>query len=326
MSSAYIDCFECVDYNALPEVNLHVACESPDAVFKKTYCGSPLRGCVEEILTNTTDQTQLTYRYCIQRGNGGDVFESPTGRFIATDEIPTGTNTTSCIRENSIDIISDICTCTEDLCNYDGCSTCEEYCNVQADDPIPEEVDVDAKAGGITCMQCLDPNSVPGETRCGLPGVEEFEDYCGDDAIRACVEINVNPIGIKFRRCLQKAVEEFPEYFVGLRDVATYSSDMSTRGCNILQSNGGNVTTCICNEDRCNSPCTVCETESCSEEETTTTTTTTTTKSSTALSNPTSTDSSEDTSTSTPEGSGQSAVAYASPLAVSAVILAMKFQ
>ena len=41
--SAYIDCFECVDYNALPEVNLHVACESPDAVFKKTYCGSPVR-------------------------------------------------------------------------------------------------------------------------------------------------------------------------------------------------------------------------------------------------------------------------------------------
>ena len=40
--SAYIDCFECVDVNALPELNLHVACESPDAVFKKTYCGSPV--------------------------------------------------------------------------------------------------------------------------------------------------------------------------------------------------------------------------------------------------------------------------------------------
>ena len=36
--SANIDCFECVDFNALPDVNLHVACESPDAVFKKTYC------------------------------------------------------------------------------------------------------------------------------------------------------------------------------------------------------------------------------------------------------------------------------------------------
>ena len=48
-------------------------------------------------------------------------------------------------------------------------------------------------------MLCLDPNSSTGETRCGLPGVEELEDYCGDDAIRACVEINVNPIGYKFR-------------------------------------------------------------------------------------------------------------------------------
>ena len=38
--SANIDCFECVDFNALPDVNLHVACESPDAVFKKTYCDS----------------------------------------------------------------------------------------------------------------------------------------------------------------------------------------------------------------------------------------------------------------------------------------------
>ena len=51
--------------------------------------------------------------------------------------------------------------------------------------------------GGITCMRCLDPNS--GQTRCGQPGVEEVEEYCGDDAIRACVEINVNPIGDKYR-------------------------------------------------------------------------------------------------------------------------------
>ena len=46
-------------------------------------------------------------------------------------------------------------------------------------------------------MECRDPNS--GETRCGLPGVEETEAYCGDDAIRACVEINVRPIGFKYR-------------------------------------------------------------------------------------------------------------------------------
>ena len=46
-------------------------------------------------------------------------------------------------------------------------------------------------------MECRDPNS--GETRCGMPGVEETEAYCGDDAIRACVEINVRPIGFKYR-------------------------------------------------------------------------------------------------------------------------------
>ena len=46
-------------------------------------------------------------------------------------------------------------------------------------------------------MECRDPNS--GETRCGLPGVEETEVYCGDDATRACVEINVSPIGFKYR-------------------------------------------------------------------------------------------------------------------------------
>ena len=38
-------------------------------------------------------------------------------------------------------------------------------------------------------MECFDPNSL--ETRCGLPGVQEVETYCGDDASSACVEINV---------------------------------------------------------------------------------------------------------------------------------------
>jgi len=301
MSSANIDCFECVDFNALPDVNLHVACESPDAVFKKTYCDSQLRGCVEEVLTNTTDQTQLTYRYCIQRGSGG-YFESPTGHLISSKE--PGNNATSCIRENRIDVIRDVCTCTEDLCNYDGCSTCEEYCNVQADDPVPDtsvEMDPKAKEGGITCIKCLDPNS--GESRCGLPGVQEMEDYCGDDATRACVEINVSPIGSKYRRCFETAVKDFPEYFVGLTDVSTYSSNISFRGCNVLELNGGgSVTTCICDEDRCNSPCTFCE--SCEEDETTTTTT-----------------SSSQPTTSTTAGSG---VANASPLAVSAIFLALQ--
>ena len=81
---------------------------------------------------------------------------------------------------------------------------------------------------------------------------------------------------------------------------------------------GGNVTTCICNEDLCNSPCTMCE--SCEEEETTTTTTTTSTTT-TASTNPTSTSSSQPT-TSTTAGSG---AAYASPLALYAIFFAIMF-
>ena len=65
---------------------------------------------------------------------------------------------------------------------------------------------------------------------------------------------------------------------------------------------------CTCDKDRCNSPCTLCE--SCEEEETTTTATTTT--AATSSSQPT---------TSTTAGSG---VAYASPLAVSAIFLALQ--
>ena len=67
---------------------------------------------------------------------------------------------------------------------------------------------------------------------------------------------------------------------------------------------------CVCDEDRCNANCKSCDSV-CQEDDTTSTT---------------SASSSEDTSTSTPEGSGQSGVAYASPLAVSAVILAMNLQ
>ena len=46
-------------------------------------------------------------------------------------------------------------------------------------------------------MECLDTSS--GVQKCGQPGVEETEVYCGDDAIRACVEINVAPLGDKYR-------------------------------------------------------------------------------------------------------------------------------
>ena len=49
-------------------------------------------------------------------------------------------------------VIRDVCTCVEDLCNYDGCSTCEEYCNVQADDPVPDtSMDIDQK--GISLIE-----------------------------------------------------------------------------------------------------------------------------------------------------------------------------
>ena len=44
-----------------------------------------------------------------------------------------------------------------------------------------------------------------------------------------------------YRRCYQKAVKEFPEYFAGLQDISAYSSDTSMRACNLLELNGVSV-------------------------------------------------------------------------------------
>jgi len=285
--SLAITCHECVHM----DTGERIACEDPSSAEVQTICGGAVSGCVHEKVDNVNPGGMMnTFRYCTAGG-------SP-GRFAAT-------NQTSCMHFDYVEVLRDVCTCVEDLCNYDGCSTCEEYCNVQADDPVPDtSMDIDTKEGGITCMECFDPNSL--ETRCGLPGVQEVETYCGDDASSACVEINVIQYDSNsgtFRRCFETAVKDFPEYFMGLTDVSTYSSNISFRGCNVLELNGGgSVTTCICDEDRCNSPCTFCE--SCEEDETTTTTT-----------------SSSQPTTSTTAGSG---VANASPLAVSAIFLALQ--
>merc|ERR1712190_15112 len=99
----------------------------------------------------------------------------------------------------------------------------------------------------------------------------------------------------------------------GLQDISVYSSNTSMRACNLLELNGGNVTTCICDEDRCNSPCTLCE--SCAEETTTTTTTTA------SPTDPTTTSTASGPTTTTSSGASQDHASFAVILLTFALIL-----
>merc|ERR1712117_157653 len=118
-----------------------------------------------------------------------------------------------------------------------------------------------------------------------MGAVEEVETYCGDNAVRGCVELRITS-GSLFRRCYQQALQEFPEYFPGVEAISDYSSNKSVKGCVNVAQGLGAVQTCFCNEVLCNYPCSECD--EC--EEPTTTTTSTTTTSTTTTTTTTSTD------------------------------------